>query len=198
MEVKVDLLAYLPVEFFENWLIEQAAAHPKKTVAAVLAGVLRKGLAQQVCVLAGMGAEQTIGQMSKPMRKELVRQAKELPLTITATRPIEEAIVTRGGVDIQQIDSKTMESKICPGLYFAGRGDECGRAVRGVQPDDRVCDGGTGGKVGSHAKGMGHDGKTFTTKTPRHKVRIGRRQRADSLSTDFTDYTDQQNLNLKH
>jgi predicted flavoprotein YhiN len=77
-------------------------------------------LALRVCVQAGMGAEQTIGQMSKAMRKELVRQAKELPLSITATRPIEEAIVTRGGVDIQQIDSKTMESKICPGLYFAG------------------------------------------------------------------------------
>ena len=120
VEVRVDLMAYLPVDFFENWLIKQAAAHPKKTVATVMAGVLRKGLALQVCLLAGMRAEQTIGQMSKAMRKELIRQAKELTLVITATRPIEEAIVTRGGVELAAIDSKTMESKICPGLYFAG------------------------------------------------------------------------------
>jgi predicted Rossmann fold flavoprotein len=120
VEVRVDLMADMSIEFLEHWLIEQAAAYPKKTVATVLAGVLRKGLALRVCVQAGMGAEQTIGQMSKAMRRELIQQAKELPLSIAATRPIEEAIVTRGGVDIQQIDSKTMESRICPGLYFAG------------------------------------------------------------------------------
>jgi len=43
-----------------------------------------------------------------------------LPLTITRTRPIEEATITRGGVSTDEINSKTMESKICPGLYFAG------------------------------------------------------------------------------
>lgn len=43
-----------------------------------------------------------------------------MPLTPTAFRPIEEAIVTAGGVDVSQINPKTMESKLASGLYFAG------------------------------------------------------------------------------
>ncbi len=120
VEVKVDFLPETKAEAFEQGLIEQAAKHPKKAAATVLTEYFPKAMASQLCALAGMGAEQTIGQMSKSIRKGLVRQVKELPLTIITTRPIEEAIVTRGGVDIQQIDGKTMESIICPGLYFAG------------------------------------------------------------------------------
>ena len=45
---------------------------------------------------------------------------KKLPLSIEATAPIEEATITRGGVSTAEIDPKTMQSKICPGLYFAG------------------------------------------------------------------------------
>ena len=45
---------------------------------------------------------------------------KALPLTVSAARPIEEAIVTSGGVCVKEIDPKTMGSKLCRGLYFAG------------------------------------------------------------------------------
>ena len=45
---------------------------------------------------------------------------KALYLLIVRTRPIAEATVTRGGVSIEEIDPKTMQSKICPGLFFAG------------------------------------------------------------------------------
>lgn len=120
VEVKVDLLPETATEVFEQRLIEQAAKHPKKAATTVLAEYFPKAMAGRLCELAGMGTEQTIGQLSKPIRKDLVRQVKELPLTIVTTRPIEEAIVTRGGVDLREIDSKTMASKICPGLYFAG------------------------------------------------------------------------------
>ena len=46
--------------------------------------------------------------------------AKALPLSIVRTRPIAEATVTRGGVSVNEIEPKTIESKLCPGLFFAG------------------------------------------------------------------------------
>jgi len=60
------------------------------------------------------------GQLKKQSRYEIARTIKALPLSVMRTRSIEEATVTRGGVDIAELNPKTMESKICPGLFFAG------------------------------------------------------------------------------
>jgi len=68
----------------------------------------------------GGDGQVTAGRLKKDMRKKLIKNIKALPLSILRTRPIDEATVTRGGVDVSQIDPKTMESKICPGLFFAG------------------------------------------------------------------------------
>ena len=59
-------------------------------------------------------------QVTKEMRSELVAFLKDITLTITDFRPIDEAVVTSGGVDISEINPKTMESKLVKGLYFAG------------------------------------------------------------------------------
>ena len=53
-------------------------------------------------------------------REELIKTIKQFELTITGFRPIEEAIVTSGGINIKEINPKTMESKLINGLYFAG------------------------------------------------------------------------------
>ena len=50
----------------------------------------------------------------------MVELLKELPITISGFRPIEEAIVTAGGINIKEINPKTMESKIIKNLFFAG------------------------------------------------------------------------------
>lgn len=54
------------------------------------------------------------------MRRELVYLLKHLPVTISGFRPIEEAIVTSGGVSVKEINPKTMQSTLCGNLYFAG------------------------------------------------------------------------------
>ena len=59
-------------------------------------------------------------QISKEERKKLAETLKNLEFKIKKFRPIEEAIVTAGGINIKEINSKTMESKIIKGLYFAG------------------------------------------------------------------------------
>ncbi len=61
-----------------------------------------------------------INQITKSERIRLVNTIKDLSLTFKKFRPIEEAIVTSGGVSTKEIDPSTMESKLVPGLYFAG------------------------------------------------------------------------------
>lgn len=96
------------------------AANPKKKVVNVLAGFVPKRLSVVLCGLAGCGDEIAANQLKKDVRKRIVRILKALPLSIMNTRPIAEATVTRGGVSVAEIETKTMESKICPGLFFAG------------------------------------------------------------------------------
>ena len=64
--------------------------------------------------------EKPINQITKSERNKLINTIKNLSLTFKGFRPIEEAIVTSGGVSTLEIDSSTMESKLIPGLFFAG------------------------------------------------------------------------------
>ncbi|MBI2557130.1 MAG: NAD(P)/FAD-dependent oxidoreductase, partial [Planctomycetes bacterium] len=59
-------------------------------------------------------------QITTPERRKILKQLKGLHLTLLRHRPVEEAIVTAGGVNLDEVDAKTMESKLLKGLYFAG------------------------------------------------------------------------------
>ena len=63
--------------------------------------------------------------LRKEQRRALVELLKAFPVIITGKRPVEEAIITSGGVKVSEINPKTMESKIVPGLYFAGEIIDC-------------------------------------------------------------------------
>lgn len=63
--------------------------------------------------------------LTKQQRRALLEQTKRFLIPISGTRPVEEAIITRGGVDVKQIDPKTMQSKLVEGLYFAGEIIDC-------------------------------------------------------------------------
>ncbi len=70
--------------------------------------------------LCGIDARKKIHSVTREERERLVQNLKELTVPLKAFRPIDEAIVTRGGVSVREIDPKTMGSKLIPGLYFAG------------------------------------------------------------------------------
>lgn len=70
--------------------------------------------------LSGIPGERKVNQITREERLEFVRLLKAFPLTVKAFRPIEEAIITSGGVNIKEINPKTMESKKVKGLFFAG------------------------------------------------------------------------------
>ena len=70
--------------------------------------------------LSNIDANKKVNEITKEERLKLVNLIKNFEITITGFRPVEEAIVTAGGVSIKEINPKTMESKIISGLYFAG------------------------------------------------------------------------------
>ena len=75
--------------------------------------------------LSGIPAEQHVDEVTKEQRRELGRLLKSLTLTVKRFRPIEEAIVTRGGVNTKEIDPNSMQSRLCKGLYFVGEVIDC-------------------------------------------------------------------------
>jgi len=85
-----------------------------------LTGILPRSLAIEFCERLGPKRHILAGQLLKEQRAQLIKLIKSMPLTVKSTRPIAEATVTRGGIETSGIDSKTMQSKLCPGLFFAG------------------------------------------------------------------------------
>lgn len=70
--------------------------------------------------LSGIPENTKVNEITKEQRKKLVRLFKAFPVNITGTRPVDEAIITSGGVSTKEINPRTMESKLVKGLYFAG------------------------------------------------------------------------------
>lgn len=113
LKISIDFLPGISVEHLDSELTKLFAENQNKTTASVLYRFLPKAIAEWI-------AESKSGQIDKKTRKALVGKLKSFSLTITGSEPIEKATITRGGVDTDEIDSKTMESKICKGLFFAG------------------------------------------------------------------------------
>ena len=68
----------------------------------------------------GINPDKKVNEINKKERHRLVNLLKNFEVTIKGFRPIDEAIITSGGINIKEINPKTMESKLVEGLYFAG------------------------------------------------------------------------------
>lgn len=120
IEVHLDLMPDMDIPELTNFIIDECGKHPRKELAGVLTGFLPRAISIFICSRLKPAGQILVSQFSKAARAELVEMMKALPLTIVTTQPIEEATVTRGGVATDQIDSKTMRSKLHAGLFFAG------------------------------------------------------------------------------
>jgi len=120
ISISLDLAPKLSEAELENQITERLTANPKKKVVNVLSEFVPKRLSAVLCGQVGCGDELAAGQLKKDVRKKLLWLLKTLPLSVVGTRPIDEATVTRGGISVSEIKPKTMESKICPDLFFAG------------------------------------------------------------------------------
>jgi hypothetical protein len=120
IEITLDLAPNIEQSAFDKEMSELLNNNPKKKIVNILAEFLPKRIGIFLCKRAGCDDKLSAGQLKKDVRKRLIAAIKALPLSIVRTREIAEATVTRGGVSLKEIKPKTMESKICPGLFFAG------------------------------------------------------------------------------
>lgn len=89
-------------------------------MASALVDLMPHRMIDVVLRLSGIPRDLPVSDLKKGDRLKLAGILKHLPLTITGTRPLSEAIVTAGGVSVKEINPSTMESKICKHVYMAG------------------------------------------------------------------------------
>ena len=116
----IDLKPALDAETLDRRIIRDFEKFNKKHIINSLEELLPKALIPVIINLAGINPHKHTSEISKEERKAILTHLKALPVTVTGTRPIDEAIITSGGIKVSEINPKTMESKIIKGLYFAG------------------------------------------------------------------------------
>lgn len=120
VELHIDLKPALSAEKLDARLQRDFKEYSRKQLANGMKDLLPQRLIPVVCDMAYLDEEKFVNQISREERLRLLQALKSFYLPITAARPIGEAIVTAGGVDVKEINPKTMESKLVGGLYFAG------------------------------------------------------------------------------
>jgi predicted Rossmann fold flavoprotein len=120
LTLEADFLPAVPEATFAEFLQTESVASGKKQLAGVLAEKLPRRLADQLLALCGMQADRKAAALAKADRAKLVAAVKRLRLPLKGTLGFEKAEVTAGGVSLGEVDSRTMQSKRQPGLYFAG------------------------------------------------------------------------------
>ena len=116
----IDLKPALTLEQLDNRVLRDFAEEQNKDFANSLSKLLPKSLIPVIIKLSGIPNNKKVNQISREERLNLCSIMKALPLHITGFRPIEEAIITSGGISVKEIDPKTMQSKLVNGLFFAG------------------------------------------------------------------------------
>ena len=116
----IDLKPALSKEQLDNRILRDFSEEQNKNFANSLDKLLPKSLIPVIIKLSGIPGDLKVNQITKEQRLKLIDIIKSLPLHITGFRPIEEAIITSGGISVKEITPQTMESKLISGLYFAG------------------------------------------------------------------------------
>ena len=119
-EATLNLKPGLTPEQLDQRLTRELSAAGKKQLSTVMQTLLPQRFAALFPALCGLDGKTPCSQVSAKMRKAIADHMQALPLTIIGTRPIDEAVVTRGGVDVKGVSPNTLESKAVKGLYFAG------------------------------------------------------------------------------
>lgn len=118
--IHIDFKPALTYEQLDKRIQRDLLECSNKNLYNTLALMLPRKMIPIVVKLSGLNGNIKSNQVTKDMRSALVDLLKDIRLTVTDFRPIDEAIITSGGVSISEIDPKTMKSKITDGLYFAG------------------------------------------------------------------------------
>lgn len=120
LSVVIDLKPSLSIEQLDARLIRDFEQYRTKQFKNSLGGLLPSKLIAVIVERSGINPDKKVAQISKQERMNLITALKEFTLHISSLREYNEAIITKGGVDVKQINPTTMESKLISGLYFIG------------------------------------------------------------------------------
>ncbi|MEN6557595.1 MAG: NAD(P)/FAD-dependent oxidoreductase [Thermoguttaceae bacterium] len=118
--LRCDLLPEMSESQLDVQLAEVCVASGRRRAWTLLDGWLPHRLGETLTTLAKISPDRNAAELSKAERRRLVGLAKRLDVPLSGTMGFRKAEVTAGGVSLAEVDSKTMESKLVPGLFFAG------------------------------------------------------------------------------
>lgn len=123
--IHLDLKPALSYEKLDARILRDFSENLNKSISNTLSALLPRSIIPAVLHRAGLRPSEKINQITKEQRTRLAETVKNLTLTVMDFHDIKEAIVTAGGVKTSEVNPKTMESKLCRGLYFAGELLDC-------------------------------------------------------------------------
>ena len=127
MDLELDLLPEMGLGELSTFLQSRALAHPRRELGNLLLGVLPRKVLPAVLRQQGIDPGKSVACLTRELRERLVPLLKSYPLVCTGTLGWDEAAATLGGVDTSGVEPKTLESRMHPGLFFAGEVlDVCG------------------------------------------------------------------------
>lgn len=118
--VCLDLKPALDEEKLDKRLLREFEEKANKDFINALDGLLPRAMIPVVVERSGIAPETKVHSVTRQQRRSLLELLKSFEIELTGTRPVEEAIVTSGGIKVSEIDPKTMQSKLVKGLFFAG------------------------------------------------------------------------------
>jgi predicted flavoprotein YhiN len=120
LRIVADFVPTITSESLENRLRELAANDGRKQITSFAVADLPRRLTDALLVRADVPAERRMAELSKVERARLVAQFKQCEVQVTGSRGFDKAEVTAGGVSLDEVDSRDMQSKLVPNLYLAG------------------------------------------------------------------------------
>ncbi len=120
LHASVDLKPALEQSVLDNRLLSDFKERANQDISNVLGGLLPQKMIVPFLKYVKIDSKKKANLITKDERRAILLALKDFRINLIKTRPIAEAIVTSGGVEVKEISPKTMESKICPDLYFAG------------------------------------------------------------------------------
>lgn len=120
VKLKIDLKPALTTDKLDIRILRDFEKEKNKLFKNSLEKLLPQKLIETIVEISGIDPNKKINEITKAERNNLIKALKEFTINICGFRPINEAIITSGGINIKEINPKTMESKIISGLYFAG------------------------------------------------------------------------------
>ncbi|HNR03308.1 MAG: NAD(P)/FAD-dependent oxidoreductase [Clostridiaceae bacterium] len=120
IRISIDLKPALSEEELDKRIIRDFEKNINKQFKNSLDQLLPQKLIPVVISRSGIDESKEVHQITKQERKDMAKLLKGFTVTVSGTRPIEEAIVTSGGINLKEINPRTMESKLLKGLHFAG------------------------------------------------------------------------------